>query len=194
MKQCVISILLSLFLFGFTPSSDFSPEKTLSFLDNSTQAIWKIHRLDQHRNGTGFFIGPNHFITSLHIINVLLHESSFEDMSQDYWLEDQNIVLEQEGNPSVLQVKRVLAVSALHNLALLETEENITNYLNLRDNMRLSKSLLSIAYPKGIFTKIRKMGDILYEDDQRYNFPANYSSLKKPEVVLYWMNRDWLWE
>ena len=28
-------------------------------VENAEKAIWKIHTLDHHGNGTGFFIGPN---------------------------------------------------------------------------------------------------------------------------------------
>ena len=183
MKQFIIFILLSFFLVGFAPyKADFSDDASFSKLEKSKQAVWKIHRLDQERIGTGFFIGPNHFVTSLHVIDSLLHESPPEDTSQDYESGDQNaidhIYLSQEGNFFVLKIKKILAVSALYSLALFETEESVINYLSLReDPPELNESLFSIAYPKGVFTKIKKTGNIFYEDDQRYDFPVNHSFL-----------------
>lgn len=77
MKHFIFSILLSLLLFGFTPSkADFSPGETFSQLENSKQAVWKIHPLGQKGNGTGFFIGPNRFITNFHVIDIILHHIS----------------------------------------------------------------------------------------------------------------------
>ena len=168
MKQFIISILLSFFLFGFSPSkADFSSSESFPQLGNSEQAVWKIHRLDQRGSGTGFFIGPNHFITNFHVIHFLLNGEDSPD-----------IVLSQKGNPSVLTVGKVLAISILYDLALLEIEEDVTNYLSLReDPLEPGESLFLIAYPKGVFTKMRKTGNIVYEDDQRYDFTINRSSI-----------------
>ena len=181
MKHFIISILLSFFLFGFAPvKSNFSPNETFSQLETSEQAVWKIHNFNI--SGTGFFIGPNHFITNFHVIDMILHQMPFGDISQNDRSANKDsmsrIVLSQEGSTSVLRIKKILAISALYDLALLETEENVTDYLSLREHpLELSESLFLIAYPGGVFTKISKTGGIVYEDNQRYDFPINHFSL-----------------
>ena len=82
-------------------------------------------------------------------------------MPQDQGQEDQNpidhINLGQEGNSSVLRIKKVISVSALYDLALLETEESVTDYLNLRENSpEPNEDLFVIAYPGRVFTKIKE--------------------------------------
>ena len=67
-----------------------------------------------------------------------------------------NLSLIQEGNTSILKVKEVVNTSILHNLVLLETEQNVTNYLTLADALPNPDDNLSwITYPIGVFTKIK---------------------------------------
>ena len=155
-------------MFGssFTTADSSTHSETSLQLDNSNQAIWKIN--SEMINGTGFFVGVNHFVTNFHVISSMLSDSrSLAD-----------IILLQEGNGSVLTIKKIIAVSSLHDLALLETKEGVTNYLHLRESLpEPSEDLFLVAYPGGVFTKIRKTGDIFYEDDQSYMFPADNSSM-----------------
>ena len=177
MKIFIIFILLN-FVFCFSVAKADTPStETSSQLEKTERAIWRIY--NPYTTGTGFFIGPNHFITNFHVINLLLNQSSSEEMPRDQGQEDQNpidrIILEQEGNPSSLRIKKVISVSALYDLALLETEESVTDYLSLReDPPEPGENLFSIAYPEGVFTKISKIGNSYYEDNQRYDFPVNH--------------------
>ena len=121
-------------------------------------------------------VGVNHFITNFHVINSLLHAPYPEDVPQNR-LENE-IVLSQEGNSSVLKVKRVLAVSALYDLVLFEMEEDVIDYLSPRENPpESSENLFLIAYLDGGVTKIRKTGDISYEGSKSYFFPVDHSDL-----------------
>ena len=180
MKKFIVSILLSLLFFGFySAKADSSSSETSSQLINSEQAIWKIHHLGRYGNGTGFFVGPNHFITNFHIVSGLLNRPFIGDTSQDHGSENKDpvnrIVLSQEENSSILRIKRAIAVSALYDLALLETEESGTNYLSLRESHpEPSENLFLAAYPNRIFTRIKKTGDIFYEDSHKYKFPVNH--------------------
>ena len=143
-------------------------------VENAKQAIWGIYDLYGSTSGTGFFIGTNHFITNFHVVFGML-------LPQDKDHEPENqgtinhVVLKQKGNPSVLKIKKVLAVSVLYDLVLLETEENVTNYLSLRENPpESSENLFLIGYSNEVLTKIRKTGNIVYEDSQHYSFPTDY--------------------
>ena len=56
-----------------------------------------------------------------------------------------------------LELKRILAVSAVYDLALIETEENVTNYLRLReDPVDPGENLFLNAYPDGTFKEMKK--------------------------------------
>lgn len=126
-------------------------------------SVWKIQ--NSNVRGTGFFISKNYFIINFHVISEFLkNENSIK-----------NIKLLQKGNSSILRVKKILALSALHDLALLEIKEQVTNYLELRDiPLKPSEDLLILGYPEGDFKKMRKTGNILYEDSQRYTFSVNH--------------------
>lgn len=151
-----------------------TPHETFSKSDNSDLSVWEIFSFEEDREkyiirATGFFIGPHHFITNFHVISSILNNST----------NNTNIVLSQQGRSSVLKLKKVLAVSALYDLALLEIEEEVTNFLSLRENPpEPSENLFLTAYPnRGELTKMRKTGDVIYEDSRRYDFPVNHSSL-----------------
>ena len=167
MKRLILCILLNLVFFSISVvGADSSYPEISQQLKNSEQAVWKIE--NQYGRGTGFFVGPNHFITNFHVISGMLED---EDTFND-------IVLSQEGSDLFLGIKRVLAVSALYDLVLLETEESVTNYLSLRESHpEPGENLFLAAYPDGIFMRIKKTGDIFYEDDQRYDFPVNHFDL-----------------
>ena len=182
MKHFIILLNLSFFGLSFA-KADTSPDEVSLHLNKSKQAIWNIRV--QHKSnhfgdtilkfvlglsgssGTGFFIGPNYFVTNLHVIFSLLGSTS-----------SSTVTLSQEGNSSSLKVKRVLAISALYDLALLETEESITDYLSLRENLpNPDGNLFLLGYPGGIFKKIEKTGNIIYENEKEFAFTTDNSNL-----------------
>ena len=182
MKHFIISILLNFAFFNFVfAEADPALDEISSKLQNTERAVWRIYRLDQPIGGTAFFIGGNLFVTNFHVIYGLLG-LSLEDILQDYESESRNsdpsIALSQEKNPFALKIKRVLSASALHDLALLEIEGDVTDYLSLGENPpEPSENLFSIVYPGGVLTTMKKTGDIVYEDDQIYAFLVNHSNL-----------------
>ena len=147
-------------------SSSTIPE-TFSQLDQPEYSIWKIQDPNE-RNGTGFFIEKKYFTTTFHVISTMLDDKNTLD----------SIALSQEGNPSIIQIQQVLALSAIHDLAILETKEETTNYLNI--NLKESsqrESFFVSAYPNGIFNKIKQTGNVFYENEQMYTFPVDNSYL-----------------
>ena len=192
MKYFIVFILLNLVFFSLPRAGANSPpqEKLLS-LERFEQAIWKISSLENDENekgrvvfnGTGFFVGANHLITNFHIIFHMLK-----------WPEN-DIVLSQGGN--IAFVKRILALSGIHDLALLEVERTPVNSLNLteewpkfdmeeeptsflslrEDPLKPDENLFLVAYSQGAFTRIRKTEDISYEDRQHYGFSIDKSGL-----------------
>ena len=182
--------------FRFFTELDFSAHETSSKLDNSERAIWKIFSLeidegekDIVMNGTGFFVGANHVITNFHVISSMLSRP------------ENDILLLQGEN--VAFIKRILALSAVYDLALLEVErfsftlvfkkevpefeEEVpvseregedADFLSLgEDPSDPSADLFVTAYPKGVFTRMKKTADIFSVDGQQYAFSVNRSDL-----------------
>ena len=128
-------------------------------------SVWKV----QHKskaikiNGTGFFIGPTKFVTNFHIIEAL------------FSLEELRIV--QEGTSRELRVKKLVSVSIEEDLALLETEESVSDYLNLeKEKLDSPEALYVVAYPGGEFKKINQTGVLKWNSffsDNPYNFGAS---------------------
>ncbi|MBC6416187.1 MAG: trypsin-like peptidase domain-containing protein, partial [Bdellovibrionales bacterium] len=125
-------------------------------------SVWKIED-KSGGNGTGFFIGPTKIITNFHVIDDL---SSLED-----------IRITQEGTSRELRVKELVSVSIEEDLALLETEESVSDYLNLeKEKLDSPEALYVVAYPGGEFKKINQTGVLKWNSffsDNPYNFGAS---------------------
>ena len=149
------------FILNINPS--FGSDRT----EQISRSVWKIS--NNNGMGTAFAIGPNQFITNFHVV--------------EYFLKDKNsikyVTLSQEGRDSKIQIKRVVAFSALYDLALLETEENVTDYLSIVDSsVEQSEKLSVFGYPGGVLKNLKKTGSVLHEDSYFYTFPVNYSKLR----------------
>ena len=71
-----------------------------------------------------------------------------------------------------------MALSTSYDLALLETEENVTDYLNIVDSsVEQSEKLSAFGYPGGVLKTLKKIGSVLDEDSYFYTFSVNYSRL-----------------
>ena len=112
--------------------------------------------------GTAFFIGPKLLLANFHIIEQL-ENSDIKTAS-----------LSQEGHSRRLFLKRIIALSALHDLALIETEETVTDYLELKNRLLDTKELYVPGYPDGEWTEIKKTGPVVFESDS-FSFAANHS-------------------
>ena len=132
--------------------------------NNPELSVWKIRSSD--RDGTGVFLKKNQFITTFDKLLGLLNDEDFL----------KSMVLSQDGNSSLIGVERILFVSPIHNLAVLETGEDVTHHLNLEDNLSWPPEDLSLSiYLTGDLQITRKTGgDIFYEDERVYMFPYNF--------------------
>ena len=127
MQRClIIPFFWGFTLFGFSfaiadASTDAGPSLRLD-----EQAIWRISDLEMN-SGTGFFVGLNRFVTNFHVISDMLSGSgSLAD-----------IILSQQwrnGSVKVIKIERIIILSALYDLALLETRDWVVNYLPLRES------------------------------------------------------------
>ena len=152
---------LFIFLIGFSFYTYSYAEKNLEQDSYPSSAIWKI-QIDRV-GGTGFFISPNLFVTNFHIVAY----RDFFDLKRTS--------LSQETHSRVLGIKRVYALSALDDLAILETKESVTNWLDIADNTpKPYEKLFSIGYPGEHWAKVRKTGNISYQNKYIYSFPFNH--------------------
>ena len=139
--------------------------KTEALIDFAQDSVWQIFK--PFRSGTAFFIRPNVFVTNFHVLQGMLqNEDSFK-----------TIFLQQEGNPSSITINQVIAVSALHELALVETKESVSSYLNIKEETPHNEKLFVLGYPHQQFKKMKKTGQLI-DKDFFYIFPINHSRLK----------------
>ena len=130
-------------------------------------SIWKIY--NETINGSGFFIAPNLFVTNFHVLSGLLkHERNLND-----------IYLTQELNFNILTIKQVVSISALYDLAIIETKEASQHYLTLNESpLKTNEKNFITGYPSGYFTIMETIGRIDYENDYFSSFPVNHSKLE----------------
>ena len=182
LKFFLFYILLNLPLYGFSfssrhfssPINTIKPQswkfakgvlKTDSIEKEVQSSVWQIR--NSRIAGTAFPIGPKLFVTNFHIMDSLLNDSFIKD-----------IVLQQKGSSSRLNIRGVRQVSALYDLVLFEIEERVNNYLTIKESVfQPHGDLFILGYPKGKFKKMKKTGKIT-EEDQQYIFSVNNSFLK----------------
>ena len=112
--------------------------------EQAAKAIWKIQIGIDY--GSGFFISENKIVTNFHVVRY----------AESAGLE--NITLVQEGNPNQLKVKRIASLSIRDDLAILEIEGAVSNFLSLPsgDLLNSSKKLYILGYPGGRFQEINQ--------------------------------------
>ena len=156
LKKYFINFLFVL-CFSFLNYPAFSE----SVKENTLPSVWKISNF--FSSGTTFAIGPNQMITNFHLLTEMLeNEGSLE-----------KIVLTQSVSSFQIQIKRVIKVSALFDIALFETKETVSNYLKLTNDFLDPKEELSIVgYPEEVLNTIQKTGNIFQADSFSY-FPVN---------------------
>ena len=160
MKFFILFISLNLFSLTFVQAQ--APEVLQA--ENSIRQIYSKSTF----LGTGFFISPKLFVTNFHILSYL--SETTENLNE--------VHLTQEGNPNTLNIKKVVAVSALYDLVLIETQETSQNYLTLSESkVKADDDLFIIGYPEEILTRVKKTGKINYEDASNFSFPVNHSNL-----------------
>ena len=142
----------------------FAQEAAVS-REQAEKAVWKIKA--GQTIGSGFFISANKIVTNFHVI----------ENAESIGLE--NINLFQEGNPEQLKVKRIVSLSILEDLAVLEIEGEVSHFLNLPAEGLLNSSKMSYSPgdPEGKFQKIGQTG-ILTEDVS----VENYSNAERMSV------------
>ena len=132
---CIFVLFGSITAYSTKSFSADLPAPLTERLEQAKQAVWRI--IGNGSKGTAFFISPRHVVTSWHII----YDQNMASLS-----------LQQEGNKQKLSVKRLVSVSALHDLALLETGESSASHLTVRKDVVSNKEDLFLpGYSNAVF-------------------------------------------
>ena len=112
----------------------------------------------------GFFIRPTLFVTSFHVV-----KHSFYKTSNSRWKQTQ---MKKEGQ--ALTIKNIVRVSAIHDLALVETEEATDSHMKLRaDSWNPTNAIFIPDYSNERRT-IEKTGDIIELPSGEFGFFSNH--------------------
>ncbi len=159
-KFLLRAVKLSLFLFCFSASIKIQSNSKILIEPFSTafseelinkaqiaKAVWRI--IGEKSSGTGFFISKNKIVTNAHVVQ------SAKDAEE--------ITIVQEGNPRRLKVKKIVRLSIRYDLALLEVDGVVSDFLSLPEDPLNYSNVYALGYPKGQFQEIRQTG-VLKED------------------------------
>ena len=98
-------------------------------------------------HGTGFFIGQNEMITNFHVIGKLLIDPSITLSLNIHQYDLQKKPVERIKSRKA----RLKKVSALYDLALLETDESVRNYLPIGSDPTDLQNLFTVGFPGNSF-------------------------------------------
>ena len=170
-KSYSIKIQLSILILScFFQYKIFAAEDIPLEDQNIYNAIVKLADRPENEQiqGTGFFL-ENHLVTNFHVINAFLRSNDLDDI----------FLLSKEGALIPIKIKRVVALSALYDIALLETADIEKSYLSLRENpLDVTEDLFILAYPNGNFQQLEKQGKIQFLGNENYGFYINYFESK----------------
>ena len=137
---------------------ELRPVSTLDPHEHVRRSVWKINI--GIYSGTGFFISPNRFVTNFHVMR------HFRNLSDIY--------LSQEDSSRILKVKRIIGLSALHDLALLETDQLVDFHLQIREESLQEGALFITGYPNGKLEEMRNTDTYIRHSDDEYSFYTDY--------------------
>ena len=132
---------------------------------NVSRSIWKVNVSGVQGSSTGFFISPNQFIINFHsILHVAEYDKNLSDM-----------FLSQEGNSQTIKVKKLLNLSSLYDLALLEVNYSASDYLTLRDYpVKAGEAVFISGYPGGNFSEMTGVKHTYKSSNYIDMFSINY--------------------
>ena len=142
-SKIALACLILLLLFSQTGASE---GRSISSLEQVQDSIWKIEDENLSR-GTAFPIASHVFVTNYHVIAVMRNSSEIRLFRERI----------------SLNFKRLLAVSALYDLAIFETQEPVSLYFEvIKERPEPDEALFTSGYPQGHFEQIQKTGDLIH--------------------------------
>ena len=161
---CIFVSFGSITAYSTKSSSAVLPAPLTERLKQAQQAVWMISS-DGLFRGTAFFVSPHHVVTNWHVIQ----GKNIASLS-----------LQQERNERKLSVKRLVSVSVLHDLALLETGESSASHLTVRKDVASDKEDLFLpGYSNGVFRYTLKTGPLKdFKDGLFIYFSVNRTNLR----------------
>ena len=156
LKLLLRAVKLSLLLFCFSasiniqnnskrwiePFSEAFSEKLSINKAKTAKAVWKIE--ENENNGTGFFISENEIVTNAHVVK------NIKDIEE--------VTIVQEGDPRRLKARKIARLSIEHDLALLEVDGVVSDFLSLPEGPLNSSNVYALGYPNGQFQEIKQKG------------------------------------
>ena len=140
-------------------------EKRSQLPERFIRSVWKL-KLPDEDVATGFFISSKLFVTNLHTVNNYLHKAK-------------SISLVHNKNRRKIKIKKIINISLVHDLALLEIEGYVKNYLKIRYDYNISQeeTFFAPGYPNGKFSIVRNTGPLFAHTQYSYFFPRDRIAL-----------------
>ena len=160
MKSFVIFIFLNLVCFSYFSAQAISStaQRIPVKPDPVEHSVWQVHT--PYGQETGFFVDKDRFVARLGALSHVIKQNKLEHIS-----------LSQEGSTTSLKIRDVIAVSALYDLIMVETDKTSLSHLNLREQPpKLSEHFSAPVYLK-TFKTIKTTRNILHENKTVLYFP-----------------------
>lgn len=146
---------------AYVPAVSYGSDELSWQTRNAKSSVREI--VSSSSGGTGFFIDADMYITDLHVIAPMVQTGDMGDMA-----------VIREGGPAI-EVKEVVFVSVLYDLALVQTKK-FSNYLTVGEiPPKPDESLFVSGYPGEAFTEMKKIGGNIFMGDHFYAFPVDRS-------------------
>ena len=155
----------------FIPNTETGDEEAIIDKEQAAKSVWRI--VGEVYSGSSFFVSENKVVTNYHVIselesgsNVILFQAEGSVLPLSGLESGSNVILFQaQGEERILKVKRIAALSILNDLAILEIEGVVSDFLSLPvEDLDASKNLYALGYPGGRFQEIKQTGVLLKDD------------------------------
>ena len=146
----------------FLSQADASAQEAtpISTLEEAQNSVWKIEGNLSRGTfaGTAFPIASHVFVTNYHVIAGMRNSSEIRLFREQ----------------TSLSFKRLLAVSALYDLAIFETQEPVSMYFEvIEERSEPDEDLFILGYPQRRFELIEKTGTLIHYENYD-SFPVDH--------------------